>query len=78
MGTLVIENVDEALMGDLAHVAAINRVSVETEVKRVLRDATPQRDSGTLLKLLQSIADMTPVGVTQSDSTALIRDDRDR
>ena len=78
MGTLVIEDIDEVLMGDLAHVAAMKQVPIQVEAKRLLRDATPERNSAKLVELLDLIASMTPVGVIQSDSTVLIREDRDR
>ena len=78
MGTLVIEGVDEALMSDLASLAAENHMQVESQARQILRSAVPVRDRHALAARLDAIANMTPTGVDQSDSLELLREDRQR
>ena len=78
MGTLVIENVDDVLMGDLASLASENRMQIEAQAHHILRQAVPVRDHRDLAERLDVIAAMTPKGVAQADSLDLLRQDRDR
>lgn len=78
MGTLVIENIDDMLMGDLASLAAENRMQIEAQVHHILRRAVPVRDRQALAARLDAIAAMTPKGVDQVDSLDLLREDRER
>lgn len=78
MGKLVIEDVDEALMRDLASFASENRVAVEAQVKQLLRRAVPSGDRAALVARLDAIAALTPVDGRTIDSLDLLREDRQR
>ena len=78
MGTLVIENIDDALMGDLASLASENRMQIETQAHHILREAMLVRGRRDLAARLDAIAAMTPKSVAQVDSLDLLRQDRDR
>jgi hypothetical protein len=56
-----------------------NRLSVEDQAKRLLADAVGMVGRRrTRLELADRIVAMTPEGIVQTDSTILIREDRDR
>ena len=78
MGTLVIENVEDALMGDLARLASENRMQIEAQAHHILRQAVPVRDRRGLAARLDAIAAMTPAGADRVDSLDLLREDRGR
>jgi plasmid stability protein len=85
MARIVLEDVDLKLLSKLSELAARNNRSVEDQAKDMLNDAV-QALSRTInadrvmdrVAMAKAIAAMTPRGVVQSDSTLLIREDRDR
>ena len=78
MTKLVIDDIDDVLLSDLASLAASNQVPIEIQAKQLLRQALPVRDRKRLAELADAIASMTPKGVQQIDSVELLREDRQR
>ena len=78
MATFVIENMDEALISDLANLAARNGLDVDVQARQLLRQYVPSRDRAELLARIDAIAAMTPKDVEQIDSVILLREDRQR
>ena len=78
MGTLIIENVDEALINDLGRMAERNGVPLDVQAKKVLNDGVRMRDRSDLVARLEAVAAMTPRGIEQTDSVEMLREDRDR
>ena len=78
MPTFVIEEMDEALISDLTSLAARNGLKVDVQARQLLRGSVPSFDRADLLARLDAIAAMTPKGVEQIDSVALLREDRQR
>lgn len=78
MPTLTIRNLPPATVKALKARAKANNRSVEAEVRTILESAaTRQRDIADFIAEANRIAAMTP-NVPQSDSTRLIREDRER
>jgi len=78
MATVTIRNLDDEVVKQLKAQAKANNRSLEAELRRILAQAASQRER--LAKLRQEaerIAAMTPKDVPQTDSTLLIREDRD-
>ena len=84
--TLVIEGLSEALVRDLQSLADAHAQPLEAEVRdllsRSVREARGWRirkdqDWPALIANAERIRAMTPKDVPQSDSTLLIREDRD-
>jgi antitoxin FitA len=76
MGQVIIRNLDNAVIDALKRRAALNRRSLEQELRLLLTAAarpTPEER----VALARDIRRMTR-RVAQTDSTALIREDRDR
>ncbi len=78
MGTLVIDDIDDALLGDLASLAAENHMQIEAQLHHILRQAVSVKDRGALAARLDAIAALTPKSVDPVDSLSLLREDRDR
>lgn len=78
MSRIVIEEVDEVLIDSLTRLAACNSVSVGEQIKTLLAQSVPWPDRQGLLRRAEAIAAMTPRSVVQTDSTSLLREDRDR
>lgn len=79
MTDLTIPNVSEATMRLLRDRAAASGRSVEDEARELLsRSVEPSVDRATLLARADRIRAMTPRDVPQTDSTELIREERDR
>ena len=79
MTDLTIPNVSEATMRALRARARAAGRSVEEEARELLsRRADASIDRAELLARADRIRAMTPADVHQSDSTDLIREDRDR
>ena len=77
MGTLTIRDLDDAVVDKLKARARANNRSLEGEVRMLLTDIAEGRSSAARLRdLADRIAAMTP-DVPQTDSTELIRRDRD-
>jgi hypothetical protein len=79
MTQIVLDHVDETLVAKLAEIARANRSSVEEQAQRLLVEAVEMADRRRRrLEIADRIAAMTPKGVVQTDSTILLREDRDR
>jgi hypothetical protein len=79
MTQIVLEDVDEAVIAKLADLAQTNRLSLEEQARRLLVEAVDMLDRRRRrLEIADRIAAMTPKGVVQTDSTILLREDRDR
>jgi antitoxin FitA len=79
MTQIVLEDVDEAVIAKLADLAQANRLSLEEQARRLLVEAVDMLDRRRRrLEIADRIAAMTPKGVVQTDSTILLREDRDR
>lgn len=79
MTQIVVERLNEATFASLSELARLNRLSLEEQVERILTEAVDMRVRR--LRRVQSadrIAAMTPKGIAQTDSTILLREDRDR
>lgn len=76
MGQVIVRNLDDETIAALKAKAALHGNSLEQELRRILAEAArpgPQER----LALADQIRAMTP-RKRQSDSTALVREDRDR
>jgi plasmid stability protein len=78
MATLTIRNVDDAVVERLKKRAKDNERSLEAELRILLTNLSKQPSRKDFIALAKRIAAMTPEGVPQTDSTELIREDRDR
>jgi antitoxin FitA len=75
--TNVTLQLEDGLLDELQRRAKSKNVSLEEQILSVLQDAVIDRRRA-LLERMDAIAAMTPKGVPQTDSTLLIREDRDR
>ncbi|MBL8580641.1 MAG: hypothetical protein JNL61_00250 [Rhizobiaceae bacterium] len=79
MGDIMIKLEDATLLEALSEMAKANNRSVESEVRQLLTKAVDERHKRLeFYRRAQAISAMTPKGVVQTDSTLLIRADRDR
>jgi plasmid stability protein len=80
MAEIVLREVDDAVTQRLAKLASDNGRSLEDQAKHLLTEAVGRRSPvrEDRRAMAARIAAMTPKGVTQTDSTGLIREDRDR
>ncbi|HTV32007.1 MAG TPA: hypothetical protein VME69_02735 [Methylocella sp.] len=84
MFQIIIEKMDNVLFARIKELAQARDVSVEEQILSVLREALQlnrenmAEDREDLLECADRIATMTPKGIRQTDSTLLIREDRDR
>lgn len=76
MTTVKLE-IDQRLFGEIVEKAKAKNRSVEDLILSILNDSFVDRRKD-LLERIDAIAAMTPKGVPQTDSTLLIREDRDR
>jgi hypothetical protein len=76
MTTITLE-LDDKLLGKITQQAKQQNVSVEEKILAVLHESMIEQRAS-LLERIDAIAAMTPKGVVQTDSTLLIREDRDR
>lgn len=74
MASLTIRNLDDRVIATLKYQAKANNRSLEAEVREILKRDAARTD---LIARAERIAAMTP-DVPQTDSTTLIREDRDR
>jgi len=76
MGQIIIRNLDDQVIEGLKLRASLEGKSLEQLMREVAKAAVPLTGEAraALVRRLQA---MTPGGVSQSDSTALIREDRD-
>jgi plasmid stability protein len=78
MGTLTIRELDDSIVERLKARAKANNRPLEGEVRMLLTEIAEGRSSVARLRdIAGQIAAMTPAGVDQTDSTELIRRDRD-
>lgn len=78
MASVILKNVDEKLLSAISDLAAKRKVSVEEQIELALLEGFEQSRVRYLLETLDRIAAMTPKDIPQTDSTILIREDRDR
>jgi antitoxin FitA len=79
MTQIVLNNIDGAVLAKLAELARSNRTSIEEQAQKLLAEAVDMADRRRQrLEIADRIAAMTPKGVVQTDSTILLREDRDR
>ncbi len=78
MANLTIRNLDDDVVKELKAQAKANHRSLEAELRAILSNEAQQRARmRAFRKEAERIAAMTPKGVKQTDSTLLIREDRD-
>ncbi len=78
MGRLTIGNLDDHVISRLQERAQANERSLEGEIRHVLTERVNPRSRIVQLRArLQQIAALT-AGTPQTDSVALLREDRDR
>lgn len=77
MAQVIVRNLDDGVVAALKRKARLHGNSLEQELREVLaaaaRPAPEER-----VAIARRIRAMTPAGIGQSDSTDLIREDRDR
>jgi plasmid stability protein len=80
MGQVLIRNLDDALLDDYRRVAADRGHSLEAELREVLDRSRPKQrlSKPELLALAQQLQDQTPPDARSIDSTAFIREMRDK
>lgn len=78
MGKIVIEGLDETTIAALSDRANARRTTIEQEVADLIREAVRSWRRERRIEIIDRIAAMTPKDVRQTDSTLLIREDRDR
>jgi antitoxin FitA len=77
MATLTIRNLEDEVVEALKARARRHHRSLESEIRELLRDAAVGASRESLRDLADRIAALTP-DVPQTDSTELVRADRDR
>lgn len=78
MGIIEKISVDDATMAKLEHSARQHGRSLEEEAAEALRRSTGGLSRAEIVERLDAVAAMTPAAVPQTDSTLLVREDRDR
>ncbi|MBT7956535.1 MAG: hypothetical protein HN731_15190 [Rhodospirillaceae bacterium] len=78
MSTLTIRNVEEKVVEKLKARAKANERSLEAEVRHILANSSDRLTGQDAIDLVNRIAAMTPKGVKQTDSTEMLREDRNR
>lgn len=76
MGQVIVRNLDDGIIAALKTKAALQGRSLEQELRRILSEAGKPGPEERLV-LADQIRAMTP-RKAQSDSTKLVREDRDR
>ena len=77
MAPIVLDRIDDNLFDSISDLARLRNVSIEEQVVFLLRESLRSRRN-TLCERAEAIAALTPKDVVQTDSTLLIREDRDR
>lgn len=77
MGIIEKITVDSATLSKLEQNALAHGRSVAEEAAELLRKVTSTPTRAEVIARLDEIAAMTPKGVKQTDSTLLVREDRD-
>lgn len=78
MTTLVLTDVDEALIERLRVLASARHWTIEQQARAMLQDAISVTPKPHRAEIAKAIAALTPHGVRQTDSVVLLREDRDR
>jgi hypothetical protein len=79
MTQIILNDIDDAVVAKLAELARSNRTSIGEQAQKLLVEALDSLDRRRRrLESADRIAAMTPKGVVQTDSTILLREDRDR
>lgn len=78
MDTLTITDLEETTVNSLRKVAAESGNTLEQAAAMLIRSGLARSQSLNRWERAAAIRAMTPKGVTQTDSTLLIREDRDR
>lgn len=76
MNAITIRTISAQTIARIEALAAVHHRTVEEEAAAILESAVSDRAKR--LAAIDRIAAMTPKGVEQSDSTAIIREARDR
>lgn len=76
MAQVLVSNLDDGVLTSLRHKAELHGHSLEQELRLVLT-AAAQLTGNDRLAFVRSVRAQTPAGVPQTDSAALIRQDRD-
>lgn len=76
MGQVIIRNLEDEMIVALKAKAALHGHSLEQELRKILAEAAKPRPEERMA-LADQVRAMTP-RKRQSDSTALVREDRDR
>ena len=76
MSQLLIPDVDEAILAQLRHRAALHGRTPESEAKAILTQALPRMDPWAVTNALRE--ELARSGREFPDSTPLIREDRQR
>ena len=78
MGSLTVRNLDDAVIDQLKEQAKVNHRSLEAEVRyRLTEIASYRARTAKFFERTRRLAEQT-AGTPQTDSTLLIREDRDR
>lgn len=77
MAVITLKDIDRRLFEELQAAAKRHNSSVETEIVETLKDRFLPTRRQHLRARADAIAAMTPKGVAQTDSTLLVREDRD-
>mgnify|MGYP000986782757 CR=1 FL=1 len=77
MASVTIRNLDETTVRALKQRAKINHRSLEAELREILESAARYRQRADFIAAMDRLRAMTP-NVPQTNSTDLIREDRDR
>lgn len=78
MNAINIRIDNEALVDGLSRLAAEHKRSIEAEVMEIIRSALADQFRFDRRAIADRIAAMTPKDRVQTDSTILLREDRDR
>jgi plasmid stability protein len=77
MAQVLVRNLDDDIVNGLKRKAALHGHSLEQELRDILA-ASARWGADERIAATRRIRAMTPVGSKQTDSAALIREDRDR
>ncbi|MCK9458142.1 MAG: hypothetical protein M0R80_00500 [Proteobacteria bacterium] len=76
MAQVIVRNIEEEVVRVLKARAHLKGISLEQELREILRSAARPRTED-LVALADRVRELTP-DVDQWDSTAMVREDRDR
>ncbi len=76
MGQVIVRNLDDHVIATLKRKAELHGCSLEQELRNIL-SAAARLTKEERFAVAKRISEMTPANVKQTDSTELIREDRD-